>query len=413
MRKIFIIARWEFIEKIKTRSFVISLILTPLIIVAFSFFPSLLAEEESDRTVVVGILDPSSVFTREMIDKLEDFRIKQDQPAYIMINLYQSGKDITELLKRADSLVVKGSLEGVVIITDSSGSYLLEYRSINAGNLKNTKRIEKAFNEVRIMHHLEQAGVAPDIMSYIFEDSDIRVVRLNLSGKESESSFLEIFFSSLVFIMILVFIILSSGGMLIRSLVEEKSNRLIEILVSSCKPEELLTGKILGLSLLALVQITIWIILGIFLTGIQLIPLSAFDYLLPMLVYFILGFLFYTALFVGIGSVVNTEQEAQQITGYLTLILFLPVIFAVSSIQNPDSWMVNALTYIPFTTPVIMLLKFNIKPVPVHEIFITVSLLVFSIFLVIIITSRIFRIGILSYGKMPAIKKIFQWINEN
>jgi ABC-2 type transport system permease protein len=210
-----------------------------------------------------------------------------------------------------------------------------------------------------------------------------------------------------------VFIILSSGGMLIRSLVEEKSNRLIEILVSSCKPEELLTGKILGLSLLALVQITIWIILGIFLTGIQLIPLSAFDYLLPMLVYFILGFLFYTALFVGIGSVVNTEQEAQQITGYLTLILFLPVIFAVSSIQNPDSWMVNALTYIPFTTPVIMLLKFNIKPVPVHEIFITVSLLVFSIFLVIIITSRIFRIGILSYGKMPAIKKIFQWINEN
>jgi ABC-2 type transport system permease protein len=413
MRKILTIARWEFIEKVRTKSFIISLLLTPLIIIAFSLLPALLIDEESERTQVIGMLDPSGIFYREMSKRLESITISGNQPAYILINLFQTDKEIPDLKKSSDSLVVRGTLEGVLYISEVQDSYALEYRTTNTGNIQNIKTFERIFNEVRISNQLISSGVSREIMKDIFNNTELKTIRLDEHGKESESGFLEIYFSSLVFIMLLIFIILSSGGMLIRSLVEEKSNRLIEILVSSCKPEELLTGKILGLSMLALAQIIIWALLSMILTGIQIIPASAFNNILPMFVYFLLGFLFYTALFVGIGSIVNTEQEAQQITGYLTLVLLLPIIFAVSTIQNPDSFMVKVLTYIPFTTPTIMILKFNIKPVPAEEIILTTALLLFSIFLIVSFTSRIFRIGILSYGKMPTLRQVLQWVRED
>jgi ABC-2 type transport system permease protein len=413
MSKIMVIAKWEFIEKIRTKSFIISLFLTPAIIFGFSIVPALLANEEAERTEAVGILDPTGIFFRGLNEKLGEYYDDSGQPAYIFINLYQKEKNIEAQKRSADSLIVKGILEGVLFISDSDGLYSLEYRSMNTGDIRSTKRFENAFNELRIEYQLVLAGVERELVRNIIAETDMKTIRIDQSGKETESGFFEIFFTSLVFIMILIFVILSSGGLLIRSLVEEKSNRLIEIIVSSCKPEELLTGKILGLGLLALVQIIIWGLFGTILAGAQLIPVTTFDNILPMFFYFLLGFLFYTSLFVGIGSVVSTEQEAQQVTGYLTIILFLPIIFSLSAIQNPDSAIVKILTYIPFTTPTVMLLKYNIKPVPLGEIISTMSLLVVSIVVVVIITSKIFRIGILSYGKMPGLKEIFHWIKED
>jgi ABC-2 type transport system permease protein len=412
VKKVFIIAWWEFIEKVRTKSFVISLILTPLIVVAFTLIPHLLTDEEVDNTAAIGVIDSTERFFAGLSSSLGEYTINNNQPAYIAVNLYDRNTNFAELKKRADSLLIKGTIEGLLIVTYSEGAYQLEYRNMSAGNIKHAKRFETAFNQVRIRNNLIASGVDPQIAEDVIRNIEIKSITLDSSGRESRSGFLEVFYISLIFIMILVFIILSSGGMLIRSLVEEKSNRLIEILVSSCKPEELLTGKMLGLSLLALVQIVIWALLTFALSGFRLIPDIAAANTLIMLVYFILGFFFYTALFVGIGSVVNTEQEAQQLTGYLTLVLLLPIIFSVSTIQNPDSSIVKVLTYIPFTTPAIMLLKFNIRPVPLPEIFLTISTMLFSIAIVILITAKIFSAGILSYGKMPKLKEIFHWLKE-
>lgn len=412
INKIFIIARWEFLEKVKTKSFIISLIVTPAIIIAFSIVPSLLADRESDSTEAYGLIDTSGIFFDKIKIGLEKYIISGDQPAYILVNFSEEGKSVDELKKSADSIIINGDIEGVLIIDKKAGKWDFEYRSMNPGNIRDTKRFEDAFNEARIKNNLIASGIDPEEMDDIFSSIEIREIRLDKSGKQTESGFLEIFFTSLILIMLLVLVILSSGGMLIRSVVEEKSNRLIEILVSSCKPEELLTGKILGLSSLALLQIFIWAMIGITLAGSKIIPDSAFNNILPMFIYFLLGFIFYTALFVGIGSIVNTEQEAQQVTGYLSMLLLLPVIFALSTIENPDSGIVKVLTYIPFTTSAVMLLKLNIKPVPVNEIIFTITLLLLSIILIIYITARIFRIGILSYGKVPSIKELIHWIKE-
>ncbi|HKB85355.1 MAG TPA: ABC transporter permease, partial [Ignavibacteriaceae bacterium] len=139
---------------------------------------------------------------------------------------------------------------------------------------------------------------------------------------------------------------------------------------------------------------------------------SAFNNIFIMLVYFILGFLFYTALFVGIGSIVTTEQEAQQITSYLSLVLVLPIAISASAIFNPDSLLVEILSFIPLTIPAIMLLKINVVNVPTAEILSTIIIMVASIYITIFAASKIFRIGILSYGKRPGIKELISWIKE-
>lgn len=131
-----------------------------------------------------------------------------------------------------------------------------------------------------------------------------------------------------------------------------------------------------------------------------------------MLVYFLTGFLFYTALFVGFGSIVTTEQEAQQLTGYISMVLILPIVFAVTAIQNPASSIVHILSYFPLTTPSIMLLRLNVSPVPPGDIIITLGIMIISILVTIYLTAKIFRIGILSYGKRPSLKELANWLKE-
>jgi ABC-2 type transport system permease protein len=206
--------------------------------------------------------------------------------------------------------------------------------------------------------------------------------------------------------------ILSSGGMLIRSLVEEKSNRLIEILVSSCSSDELLTGKVIGLSSLGITQVLIWTSIGLALVVLNLVPAQVFNNILAILIYFALGFIFYTSIFVGIGSIVTTEQEAQQITSYLSLVLVLPIVLSIPAMENPESILVQILSYIPFTIPSIMILRFNIGAVPTLDIITTSTIMIFSTYLFVNISSKIFRIGVLSYGKKPSFKELISWIKE-
>jgi ABC-2 type transport system permease protein len=204
--------------------------------------------------------------------------------------------------------------------------------------------------------------------------------------------------------------IIYSGGMLVRSLLEEKSSRLMEILISSCTPDELITGKIFGLSALGLTQILIWALVSTTLVNSAVIPAEIFNNILLVLLYFLLGFIFYSSIFVGIGSVVTSEQEAQMITTYLSFILVFPVVFSISIFNNPNSPLISILSYIPLTLPSVMILRINVAPVSSIEIFLTIAIMLVSIYITIIVSSKIFRIGILSYGKRPSIKELISWL---
>lgn len=413
MKKILTIAKWEFLEKVKTKAFVISLVITPLIIIAFSILPTLLSDKEELRTKAIGIVDPSNEYFKELTNELEAYKIDNDQPNYVILNLSGSGKSLDEMKTEADKEVLNHKIEGYILIENgNTDSMSMQFRSENFGSFRDLRRFEEKVNKIRVDHELLKKGINPEVAGIFQNNVEIEQIKIEKSGKEGKQDFMVVFFSSFIFILLLMMMVIYSGQMLVRSLIEEKSNRLIEILISSCTPEELLSGKILGLSALGLTQIAIWSLIGISLVGGAVVPPEAFENILPMLVYFILGFIFYTTIFVGIGSIVSTEQEAQQMTTYVSLTLVMPVVIAISAIQNPDAMIVKVLSYIPLTIPSIMLLRFKVAPVSATDIIITLSILILSTLIMLKIAAKIFRIGILSYGKRPSFSELVRWIKE-
>ena len=413
MNKILTIARWEYLEKVKTKAFIISLVITPLIIIMFTILPTLLTQKEDLRTKLIGVIDTSGIYFYKLAEELEQYRLDNFQLSYILLNLADKKKTPIQLKAKADKDVSDNKIEGFLfILNGGTDSLKVEYRSGNLINIKDVRLFEEIINEIRIQNELNARGIDPSRDGLVQNKVDIEQIVIEKGDEEGKQNFLVVFFSAFIFILLLMMMVIYSGQLLVRSLIEEKSNRLIEILISSCTSEQLLAGKILGLSALGLTQIFIWTLISIILVGGAVIPPEAFDNIFLMLVYFLTGFIFYTTIFVGIGSIVTTEQEAQQMTTYISLILILPVVVAMPAIQNPESMMVKVMSYIPLTIPSIMLLRFRIAPVPLIDIIITLDIMIVSIIITLKVASKIFRIGILSYGKRPTIKELIRWSKE-
>lgn len=413
MKKAITVAKWEFLEKIKSKAFIISLFLTPAIIILFSVLPTLLATKESDSTKAIGILDLTQEYFSDLKNEIEVYKLNNNLPAYAILNNFKSDVSYDSLIKSADAMVIENRLDGYLLIQKSKNDSLkIEYRSKSIGNFQDVARFEEAFNNLRIKRKLISENVDPKVIEALKQRTNVNQIKIEKPGEEGKGGFEMVFFSSIIFILLLMMMIIYSGQMLVRSMLEEKSNRLIEILISSCTPQDLLFGKVFGLSALGLTQVVVWLLIGFSLIGAAIVPMASFENIHLILLYFVLGFVFYTTLFVGIGSVASTEQEAQQITSYLSLLLVLPSVFIISTLQNPDSDLVKALSYIPFTLPSVMILRVNVSPIPLWEIATTVLIMILSVLIVLRFSGKVFRFGVLYYGKMPTLKEIKIWLKE-
>ena len=210
--------------------------------------------------------------------------------------------------------------------------------------------------------------------------------------------------------MMMFILVMTSGQLLVRSMLEEKSNRVVEVLMSSCSANDLMAGKIIGLSGIGLTQMAFWVFIGLTLSvkfAITLVPLASG---LLMLLYFILGYVLFAAIFVAIGSPVSTEQEAQQINSYLVMILMVPIVFAFTVVQNPNTTLVKVLSFIPLLTPSMMAMRIPIQMPSAIEIILSIIILMVSVIIMIWIAGKIFRTAILSYGKRLTLKELYRLV---
>ncbi len=215
---------------------------------------------------------------------------------------------------------------------------------------------------------------------------------------EEEGSLLSKFYSSYILTMLLAVMILVNGGMMTRSLREEKSNRLIELYLSSTSVEGLLFGKMISLSLIATIQIVTWGII-IFLFRDSEYLLTAGSDLFLILIYFVIAFVFYSSIFIGLGSLISTEQEAQQVNSILSLVLIFPIVISTLVIETPDSFIAQLLSYIPFTTAPIMIMRINVSSPNLLETILSLCALIISTILFVKFASKLFKIGMLSFDK--------------
>jgi len=409
MRKAFVVAKWEFLEKVKSKAFIISLVLMPIIIVIFGVLPGFLASQEDDRTLAIGIIDGTGMLSNPLEERLTEKYVRDDgRPFYAVRNFAREGNDPhQEALLALASEEIEGFFSIPSTVFDSGR---IEYRAQNVGNIRVQERFSRTLEELIVEQRLSARGFDPLEVRSLMTDVSVRSMKISDSGEESESGFLETFFSSYIVLMMLLFLIMTSGQLLIRSVVEEKQNRVIEVLLSSCSSQDLMTGKILGLSALGLVQMAVWM-LGILAIMLRTGEVSIqIDILLYSFLYFALGYLLYAGIFVTAGSPVTTEQEAQQITSYVSLLLVFPIVLAIPAMQNPDATFIRVLSFIPVLTPAFMVLRMPIEMPDAWEIAGTLGVLAASALFMMWVAGKVFRIAILVYGKRPGLGQLYAWI---
>jgi len=408
MEKIFTIAKWEFIERIKRKSFLISMVVMPLLLIGFSLLPSLLISDMKDSPLPIGIIDFTNTYHHEFLTEISQYTLPDGQPTFLVLNFADKSKSKNTLLNFVDEQVLANGIAGYITIEKIEGVITLAFKTNRILDIEKISLIEQSFNKVILKRNLKISGLPLEDIS-IISNNHINLKKVFIDGASEEDIF-KSFITSYLFIILLITMTLFSGGMFVRSLVVEKSNRIIEIILSSCTSKELLFGKVLGLSFFGLFQFVIWTILGLVLYKTNTVDFSAIQNLQYQFLFFVLGYILYSSIFIGLGSVVTVDHEAQQLTGYLSIFLIFPILFAFQIISSPNSILSLVLSYFPLTAAPVMLLRLNSTNPSVMEIISVVLVLLFSLYIVIFVSSKLFRIGILNTGKRPTLKEIFTWL---
>lgn len=407
MSKSLIIARWEFIERIKNKSFIISMILLPLLLIGFSLLPTFLLNKGNDFPLPLGIIDLTKKYHKEFSNQVVQNYLPDGQPAFFTFNLATKTMEKSALMKFADKQVLSDGIVGYVIIEENP-DLKISFRTKEIFNPDKLNIIENSFNKASIIVNGIEGNISPDKIQLI--KSKIAKIEKSYIDAKDETDIIKSFINSYLFIILLITMILFSGGMFVRSLVQEKSNRIIELILSSCTSKELLLGKVLGLSFFGLFQLIIWMIIGIVLHKTNSLDFELIKNLHYQILFFIIGFVFYSSIFIGLGSIVNTDHEAQQLTGFISIFLIFPIILAVEIIRAPNSILSLFLSYFPLTSVPVMLLRLNSTDPTLLEVVSIILVLLFSLYIIIFISSKLFRIGILRSGKKPSVKEIISWI---
>ena len=438
MKNIFLITKREYLTQVKKKSFVILTLLAPVLMIAFAAFITFLFKaNESSSTF--NVVDKSGLFVGNL---------KSDPSIKYVFVPEANEKALTSTLKDMDGI------EGLLIIPELKDNNFDELEK-NSKLLINKKigfetkmSVVADLSRIIKQEKIKKLGISEDQIINLDKNFDLNTQNVVDNNKaDSDLDFgIKSGLSMVLMYAVFMFIIIY-GVRVMRSVLEEKNNRVVEIIISSVKPFELMMGKILGVTLVALTQFSIWItmsVLGaIFLnTGfsamqkqipggeqsaemiekfdIQQMASEVSHVLLDMnypliifvfIVFFLLGYIFYSSMYAAIGSAVDNETETQQFTLFAIIPLMIGMYGSFTIMNNPEGPLGFWLSIIPFTSPVAMIARIPFG-VPAWQIAISIFLLIISTLLMIYIAAKVYRVGILMYGNKASAKEIWKWIRS-
>lgn len=434
MNNIFLITKREFLTQVKKKSFIILTILAPILLIAFGGVIGLMFKANESHSVI-EVVDKSGLFTNQLKSS--------DQLKYIFVSAADEKSKINNL---------KGneSLDGILILPELKNSNFNDLQK-NTRLVINNKigfdtkqKIVSDITDVIKREKIKQLGIAEKQLMNL--DKSFTLKTINVSENNNEDSDLAFGVKSGLSILLMyvtfMFIIIY-GVRVMRSVLEEKNNRVVEIIISSVKPFELMMGKILGVTLVALTQFVVWITMSVIgalvlntgFSSIQknipggneelagkldvaqiatqvshsLLELNFPLIIFVFIVFFLLGYIFYSSIYAAIGSAVDNETETQQFTLFAILPLMLGMYGSFSLMNNPDGPLGFWLSIIPFTSPVAMIARIPFG-VPAWQIALSIGLLLGTTIFMIFVAGKIYRVGILMYGNKATLKEIWKWI---
>lgn len=429
MNKILIIIQREFLKRVRTKGFIILTITMPFIMAALVFVPLWLSSIENDEQQKVAVIDPTGVYAKAL--KASKSFAFSAQPV------------ITKEMRSEDS-----PYDAVVAISGdlvkNNGKVTIYSHKEIPGNMLDY--IQSKLNETVQKQKLEATGIAglDKIIDDVQRDVNMRTVKWSKEGDEQASSTYVAIIVGGIFTLLIYIFVITYGGMVMQSVIEEKTNRIMELLVSSVKPFQLMMGKIIGVMLVGIAQMALWgVMLSIIMTvasvgfGVSqaqsiaagqpmpsptmnmsqdtqelltaIVNLPYAEIGLMFIIMFVGGYLLYSSFFAATGASINEQEDANQFVVPITMITLFGLYAAMYSIENTDGPLAFWASLFPLTSPIVMMIRIPFG-VPLWQELLSIALLYASAFLMIWIGGKIYRVGILMYGKKPSIKEIIKWM---
>lgn len=436
MNEILVIAKREFIERVRTKAFVIGTILGPVFMAVIMIVPAMMASRLS-KSVSITVIDAGGSLRSLVEESLSgegagaakspasardvsegSGRSRQGSTRFDV--RAPEGADPAAQREAARQAVLKGTLDAYVVLPqDVLTASQAEYYAKSVTDFEGIRAVDRAVEKAIFAKRISAAGIDPSQIAALTKPLDLKRLRVSDKGEQEDRGVS--FFLSLILVMMIYIGTLMWGSVVMNGVIEEKTNRVVEVIVSSTTPRHLLFGKLVGVGGAGLLQFGIWIMTLVavsaasgslsFLSEIQLpeinpVLIAAFP------VFFLLGFFLYASLYAAIGSAVNTIQEAQNFMGPLMMPIILAMVCWPIVARAPDSTLATVLSLIPFMTPILMFLRMSILMPPAWQIILSVGLTMATIAVVIWIAARVYRVGILMYGKPPTFPEIVRWVRH-
>jgi len=428
LQKIILVLKREYLVKVRSRTFIISTILTPLAFILFFGIVIWLSISESETEKTIGIVDQTELIFPKLAD------INQNQ--YVDA----SGVPIDTLRKQ----VLDKQLDGYIIIDWSvvNDNQTPEFIHGGSGGINLITSIRSDLRDAIREVKLNEAGVSEEVRDIFATRVGLEARKLTEEGEQADNTVAASAFGFILGLLIFVGLF-AYGGILMQSIIEEKTNRIVEVIASSVKPIELMTGKLLGVCLIGLTQFGIWIMAYIGLSlaaapvaGIILeaqtknLPEGAasaagsfdpeilnnlvFDpsIFLYFFLFFVVGFLIYSAVFASIGAAVENQQDTQQFMFPVMIPIMIGYFFNLRVMEDPDSKLAVIASLIPLTAPINMVTRIAITDVPLWQIVLSLSLMVLTFMGLMWLGAKIYRVGILMYGKKPSFGELAKWVRQ-
>jgi len=419
MRNLWLIVKREYLQRVRTKGFIISTLLMPALFAALFVVPIFLARMQTGEPKKVAVVDETDALYDALVRAVEE-KADKERPQFLLSRVDPS-PDGEALERRLREQVNGGQIHAYVVIpADILQSGKAAYHGKNVSNVLELRTLESTLNNVVITRRLGEVGMDPARVKAVIGRVDMRRIRITREGATEDRG--QAFIVAYVMVMVLYGSLLGYGMTIMRSVLEEKSSRVVEVLVSSVRPSELMFGKLIGVGAVGLTQTALWSVVALAFSwygqamasavtsaGMVKVDIPA-GLLGYFVVFYVLGFFLYGSMYAALGAAVNSEQDAQQMQIPIMSFLIIPLVLMMFIINNPNSNLAVGLSLVPFFTPLLMFMRLCIQPPPVWQVLASVLLMALTTGVIMIGVSKIYRVGILMYGKRPNIPELVRWL---
>jgi ABC-2 type transport system permease protein len=425
--KLLAVIKREYLQQIRSKAFWIATFLIPVLGIGIAGVQVVLHQQMIPKGAI-AVVDLSGRLYTPLVAEAKAKKNAADKDAadeskIQFTKVEATAESLPKVRKRLNEDVQKERVKAYIVLdakTIESGKAEWRAQSVKADFVLRDK-VEDLLSRAATKERLKDHGVDPGVYeaSRVHVDLDPHEAK-EIEGETSKNLGANIAISGILFFLIYISIFIY-GAFILRGVMEEKNNRIVEVIISSVRPTDLMLGKIIGIGCVGLTQFVVWAALAGSVTlpsvaalmgmseGLPVIPVGT---IVAFLVFFLLGFFLYGSMYAALAAPFNTQEEAQQFIMIPAVILILTSTTWVFTINSPNGLLAQALSFFPFTSPLIMFMRISVQPPPWWQVALSIAILLVSIRAMAWFAGRIYRVGILMYGKKPTLPEILRWVRQ-